>query len=132
MSIQTLEDFVAQLKTVPVVMTEVGDNIFPTVKLDSTSPSSFIVYNPRGGEAEPYYTGQFGQAIYRIQIDIYTVSFTKNQTIYDGIYEIFNGFSGELNNNTYIGRTELLSYTNTYSKSDGEYFRTTFDIELTL
>ena len=103
--------------------------VFPV--LAKPDVEKVIVYTPRGGERETYFTGSFGKAVLRIQIDIYSKSFIGNQTVYDAMVNKFNGFSGELNNSTIVHRAIVTNHSELLDSNDSELFRTSFDVELT-
>ena len=125
-----IADFVSHLSGLEAVQSFCGDNIFAVVNKDITSGNS-IVYSPRDGEREVWYAGAKGKAVLTIQVDIYSQSFTDNQTVFNVILETFNGFSGILNNNTDIFYADVKNRTELIDGLDSNTYRTTFDIYLT-
>lgn len=128
MRAQVLKDFIATLNGLDYL----GSWAISTYTSDvETDKQNNIVINASGGMKETFYKDSFGLAKLLIQLDIYSVSTETIEDTLDALASDFNGFSGTLNNNSYIQSIKADSISSgLLSSGDLKVKRGTLQLEL--
>ncbi len=122
-----VQDFYADLKAITAVSTFAGSKVYPLV--GRANQEDFIVYTPiNGGIPEAFYAGDLGLTDQTIQVDVYSRSFSTNQTVIESIITRFNGLSGVINSNTVVGKATVSDKRESLDNSDSTLYRSSIDI----
>lgn len=127
------EDFIAELRSISEVQTNIGERTFPLVDRGHELPS--IVYNMRGETRDSFTEGSFGLRETFVQIDIYHNSYGDLNTIRDAILMHFNGFIGYLNSSaddggTFVSSTSIINTRELVDQQDDTVYRAIIEINL--
>ena len=128
-----IADFVAELRSIPDVLTFVSQRIYPLIDKGDTLPS--IVYNTRGGVRESYIRDSFGLRETFIQMDLYTEDYAQLDTLRDAIAERFNGFVGAFNaaamsGGTTVSSCQIVTTRDTLETQNPVVYRTTIELNI--
>ena len=122
-----IKDFYTELKNISAVNSFAGTRVYPL--LARPGQEDFIVYTPiTGGFPETYYSGDLGLSDQMIQVDVYSRSFSTNQTVIEAIISYFNGLSGVINTNTIVGRAFVSDKREVIDSSDSTLYKSSIDI----
>ena len=123
-----ITDFVAELRGITQVSTDVGDRVHPVVDRGMGIPS--IVYNTRGGFRESYTKDSFGLRETFIQLDVYAESYSQLDGLRSAILDHFNGFTGQFNNTTVVSSCKGVTTRELRDGQNNEVYRSVIEFNI--
>ena len=131
MTAQFHQDFANDLAAIPEVSTATEGRVFPLL-IDSSDALPAISFNILAGNQDSFYVGSFGLTDYTVDINIYSRSYSTNQTLVDALTGRYNGTRVLLNNSTLAQRAIVENIINTLDNADSKVYRTTVQLTLTV
>jgi len=123
-----IEDFVADLKAIPLVASFTGGRVFPMVSRKGYG-KQFITFTPIS-VSQPLQFSSLGLTTQTIQVDIYSDGFGANHEVAKVVRARYHGFNGVLNTQT-IAMAEVVGERDFIDSVDDTLYRHSMDIQFT-
>ena len=119
---QLTKDFAAKLATATA-----PTRAYPAISKTTDLPA--VVYSGRGGIREAFYSGSYGLRETRIQVDIYSKTYTEATGLKDAVIGDFHGFSGAMGASV-VSRSTVDNTLETFGDDGEKIYRIIMDITL--